>query len=194
MKWAFVHARCSYDGPHLDLQRQAATVWWQGKGGLRWCHVCRTIRTLLTFEDAPDLLVLHVGGNDLGLVKLGDLRHSISHILGQLRLLLPSTRFIYSQILPRLVWRNETKHFAIEQARKRINSFVASYILRTGGGYIRYPDICEQTSFFRVDGTHLSVLGNELFLYRLQQGLQAFLCSKISVSPSAGEDGPWLAD
>lgn len=57
-------------------------------GGLRWCHVRRTIRTLLTFEDAPDLLVLHVGGNDLGLVKLGDLRYNISNILGQLRLLL----------------------------------------------------------------------------------------------------------
>lgn len=125
VKWAFVRARCLYDGPHLDLQRQGASVWWQGRGGLRWCHMRRTFRTLLTFEDAPDLLVLHVGGNDLGLVKLGDLRYSISYIVGQLRLLLPSTRFVYSQILPRLIWRNETKHFAVEQARRRINSFVA---------------------------------------------------------------------
>lgn len=107
--------------------------------------------------------------------------------------MLPSTRCVYSQIFPRLIWRNETKHFAVEQARRRINSFAASYILHTGGAYVRYPDICEQTSFCRVDGTHLSAFGNELFLYRMQQRLQTFLSSKVSVSHSAGEVGPWLA-
>lgn len=194
VKHAFVRARSSYDGSDLGLQRYSASIWWQGRGGLRWCHLVRTIRHLLTLEDYLDLLLLHLGGNDLGQVRLGDLRFMISRLLFKLQYLLPATRFIWSQILPRLNWRSELNHAAMERARRRTNSFVASLILRNGGGYIRYPELSDQVvSFFRDDAVHLSDFANDIFLYRLQQGLQLLLTSKLSVSPATGEFGPWLA-
>ena len=136
--------------------------------------------------------MLHVGGNDLGQVPVGDLRLNILLILDELRSLLQNTTFVYSQILPSLHWRGEINHSAIEKARKRLNSFVASVIIRADGCYIKYPKIQEEMELFHSEGTHLSDFGNDLFLCRLQQGLQTFLSSAVCVSPSLREEGPWL--
>ena len=77
VKHAFARARNSFEGSQLDLNRQAASLWWQGRKSLRWCLVSGLIRTLLRHEEPPGLLVLHVGGNDLGQVPLGDLRLNV---------------------------------------------------------------------------------------------------------------------
>ena len=136
--------------------------------------------------------MIHVGGNDLGQIPLGDLRLKILLILDELRSLLPNTTFVYSQILPRLHWRREMNHSAIEKAGKRLNSFVASVIIRPVGCYIKYPEMHEDMELFHSAGTHLSDFGNDLFLYRLQQGLQTCLSSAVCVSSSLREEGPWL--
>ena len=41
------------------------------------------------------------------------------------------------------------------------------------------------------DKVHLTDLGNDILLFRLQQALQAILSKNISVSPPTGEFGPW---
>ena len=106
--------------------------------------------------------------------------------------MLPNTTFVYSQILPRLHGRREINRSAIEKARKRLNSVVASVIIRADGCYIKYPEIHEEMDLFHSDRTHLSDFGNDLFLYWLQQGLRKFLSSAVCVSPSLCEEGPWL--
>ena len=45
---------------------------------------------------------------------------------------------------------------------------------------------------FAKDKVHLSPLGNEILLHRLQTGIQSFLSSDVVVSPLDGECGPWL--
>ena len=122
VKHAFARARSSFEGPQRN--RQAASLWWQGRKSLRWCHVSGLIRTLLSYKEEPD-----------------DIRLDIVTILDTVHSLLPHTKFVYSQILPRL---HEVKHYAIEKARKRLNAFVASIIISAGGCYIKYPDICEE--------------------------------------------------
>ena len=89
VKHAFARARNSFEGSQLDLNRQAASLWWQGRKSLRWCLVSGLIRTLLRHEEPPDLLVLHVGGNDLGQVPLGAIRLNILLILDELRKFYP---------------------------------------------------------------------------------------------------------
>ena len=83
---------------------------------------------------------------------------------------------------------------AMEKIRVRLNSHVATYLLRSGGRYIRYPEIHRvNTDMFSSDRVHLSYMGNNLFLYKLQQALQTFLIdSSVKVSPTLGENGPWL--
>lgn len=82
----------------------------------------------------------------------------------------------------------------MDMVRKRLNSFVATALIRTGGKYIRYPEIqIDCPHLFAPDGVHLSELGNQFFLYRIQQGLQTLITKPTEkVSPKLGEFGPWL--
>lgn len=83
---------------------------------------------------------------------------------------------------------------AMERTRMRVNSYVATLLIGLGGKYIRYPELHKaNTGMFCKDKVHLSGMGNDMFLYRLQQALQAFLNdSSVKVSPRVGQNGPWL--
>lgn len=155
------------------------------------------VKTLLKVEDEPHMLVIHCGGNNIPAnkgSKSADLRFQLKEILGKLVKLLPSTILVWSQILPRLHWRGGINQAAMDKIRLRVNSHVATYLLRSGGKYIRYPELHkDNTGLFCGDKVHLSVMGNDLFLFRLQQALQAFLIDpSVQVSPKLGENGPWL--
>ena len=190
---AFIAARGSYGGSNLDLGRHGLSLWWQGKSGLRVRDVKNKIRTLLKVENAPDIIILHCGGNDIGQIKSYELRNQLSSILQFLHKCFPYARIIWSQILPRLKYRNENNHLALEKVRKRINSYMACLVIGTGGCYIKYPEINEQnTGFFKKDDVHLNQLGNQILLYRIQQALQRFVSSNSVISPSTGEFGAWL--
>lgn len=184
IKRAFTHARqATREGIHLDLARYGVNIWWQGKCGMKWHQVLPTIKFLLTIEEPPHILVIHCGGNDIGANPR--LRADIKQVLGKIRSLLPETMIVWSQILPRLHWRGEISHKAVDNIRKRVNSSVATYLLQAGwGAYIKYPEIAESNPDLFVDGVHLSDWGNTFFLHSLQQGLQCFLSSDIRVYPS----------
>ena len=62
------------------------------------------VRNFMRVENPPGYIVLQVGGNDLGYVKVGFLRNRIKNIIGKIRILLPNTRIIWSEILPRNQW------------------------------------------------------------------------------------------
>jgi hypothetical protein len=42
---------------------------------MRLNHLKSNLRTLSSLEDTPDVIVLHVAGNDLGAYEIGDLRY-----------------------------------------------------------------------------------------------------------------------
>ena len=66
------------------------------------------------------------------------------------------------------------------------------YGAATGCRYIRYPEITDKNTDLFCDNVHLSHIGNDLFLYRIQQALQNFSSASCSlVSPPFGEFGPW---
>ena len=139
VKHAFVKARTSYDGVNMGLQRCNATVWWQGQGGMRWNQLERKLTYLLTFEDPPDYLVLHCGGNDIGHVKSIKLRKQMEQTMKNIRNKFPKTCIIWSQILPRFEWRSKIASCHLNKIRIRINRATAKAALRSGGAYIRYP-------------------------------------------------------
>ena len=85
----------------------------------------RKIAHLLTFEDPPELLVIHCGGNDIGFVKSIILRNNVEKTLKNLQMLLPCTKIVWSQILPRLSWRPAIGEKILNKVRMRLNRFGA---------------------------------------------------------------------
>ncbi|CAG2227125.1 unnamed protein product [Mytilus edulis] len=123
----------------------------------------------------PELSSYTHWGNDLGEIKTGVLRNRLKHYLKKVTELLLNTTLVWSQILPRLTWRYSADTDAMDRSRQRINSSLASYIIRQGGHYIRYPDISPNSTFICQDGVHLTDIGNYIFLNTIQGALEAFL-------------------
>ncbi|KAJ8318103.1 hypothetical protein KUTeg_003194 [Tegillarca granosa] len=191
---AMIRAINSTFKKNLQLETNNLSVLWQGKPGMRWEQVFNKIKHLITFIDPPEFLLLHCSGNDIGSsLKSVELIHLILNTIVKIFKLLPKTRLIWSQILPRLEWRNEVNHRALKKVRVRVNRKIANFVLKNNGFYIKYPELIESnTGCFSKDNVHLSDLGNDLFLFRIQQALQTFLTTNHIVSPPYGESGPWL--
>ena len=129
---AFVHTRKSSVGINLGLSRVGLQLSWQGYGGMTTCDVMSKVRNLKRVENLPGYIVLHVGGNGLGYVKVGFLCNRIKNIIRKFRALLPNTRIIWSEILPRNQWRYSKNHAGMNRARKRINSSIGAFDLQLG--------------------------------------------------------------
>ena len=180
---------------NLGFSKQLVNLWWQGKGGLTLREVVPRLRLLLQYEAAPNYLVLHVGGNDIGQYPFKIVRQRLLTVLVEIQTLLPDTILVWSMILPRLLWRNELSNKALEKCRIRLNSMAVNLIKGFGGKYIRYPELLSKNSGLYVDNVHLSHIGNDLLLYRLQQAIQTFMHDPSCImSPPYGEFGPWLLD
>ncbi|CAG2248065.1 unnamed protein product [Mytilus edulis] len=174
---AFVHARSRTGGVNLGLHRIGVKIWWQGYGGMGLKDLESTIKRLMKYEKAPKYLVLHIAGNDLLKTKLGFLRNEIKTTLEKVQSYLPNSSIVWSQILPRTNWRHSISQDSMMACRIRINSAIASFVLKNGGHYIKYPDILPNSTFLKEDGVHLTDLGNDIFLNNLQGALEMFICS-----------------
>lgn len=172
VKRAFNFSKSTFDGPQLSLNRHRYRIWWQGKGGMKWDELIPEIENMLKWHNPPELLVIHCGGNSIGQTSVLDLRDQIRSDLSQIQSMLPATRLIWSQILPRRAWRYNTDSKPLNLAAIRLNNFAASRCIEMGGEYIKYPELAwYEEDLFLEDKVHLSPIGNDMFLYWLQANL-----------------------
>ena len=104
VKRAFLAARSRPDGVNLGLRdRLKVAIWWQGKGGMGWYEMYQKIKTLLKVADPPDYIMLHCGGNNVGYTPIKKLIQDMKATVEKISKLLPNTKVIWSQILPRKI-------------------------------------------------------------------------------------------
>lgn len=177
IKHAFLAAMLRTGGINLGLERLGIKIWWQGYAGLKFTDLKKKVIYLTRLEEAPDFLVIHCGGNDLGDPDW-PLAESIEHMsesITSLADLLPKTKLVWSQILPRKSYRYSSDLEAMERNRKRFNRATACQIQDLGGAYIKHPDIIRNINqFLGNDNVHLNPLGNKKFLSDIQGGLEYF--------------------
>lgn len=82
VKNAFTEARQRPGGSNLCLEN--IDIWWQGKSGMRASQLGGKIQTMLRYEDPPNYLLIHVGANDIGNRKVGDLRNYLTNVVTQI--------------------------------------------------------------------------------------------------------------
>lgn len=133
-------------------------------------------------EPAPDILVIHCGANDVGLVPVLAILKIIDEIFEFLHSHLPHTVITWSQLLPCVNWRycTSTSNEAMERARKRINRYGAMAALKSGGHYVLHRELTTNPvdmALYDKDGVHLSSLGNDMFLNNPRAGVEQYVKS-----------------
>lgn len=146
------------------------------------------IDTKMNSHSPPNIIVLHVGSNDLTEPNLTGkgLIENIKCSLLRYQALFKNVTIIWSSILQRRYW-----HFAplnagpeIDKKRKRVNSAICQFLLGNKGKVIKHDNImAKEVTLYRTDGTHLSKSGNSIFLNNLQGGLESLLNGNKSVFP-----------
>ena len=135
------------------------------------------VRRLLNRNPGPAILILHCGTNDILNMKSKDLRKVIRENLRDLRRLLPDTKIIWSEILPRLFYYGEREMGAGLRTTTKINRHAKQICFEIGNAHvIRHQELFPPSAyqFFRYDGVHLSVVGNIRFRQNLENALQYF--------------------
>ena len=68
----FLVSRQRPGGTNLSLnERLGVDIIWQGRGGLKLDKMKQHILLLMTVADVPSYIVIHIGGNDIGVTRLG---------------------------------------------------------------------------------------------------------------------------
>ncbi|OCT77888.1 hypothetical protein XELAEV_18028985mg, partial [Xenopus laevis] len=117
--WAEQRAGMRESGRRFGLPSEAVEVQWHGVIGLSWLQLRVWIEDKFRQEGPPDVLVLHAGGNDVGKIPMRDLIGRMKQDLVRIRARAPRLMVIWSQIVPRLVWRGARKLKEVHRTREK---------------------------------------------------------------------------
>lgn len=145
---------------------------WHGSRGMNWCQLLDTAQKLLRYKGPPGRLIIHLGGNDLASTPLKELIHKVKTDLQTLKVLMPDTHIVWSDITARHTYRHALSNPKVEKARKTLNNKVHVMICQLEGSFVRHPalkwDACD---LYRPDGVHLSDTGNDILLKDWQNAI-----------------------
>nr|XP_033794721.1 uncharacterized protein LOC117357763 isoform X2 [Geotrypetes seraphini] len=171
--WAAERAAIRPGGRHLGLSHRGLHVSWWGQRGMRWSQLLTLLERLRSRPRHPDLLLLHLGGNDVDACSGKDL---VNLIRDDLRVVLdwfPGVLLMWSDIVPRprcLASRRWTRGLS------KLNRQVGKWVVSQGGLQLlhEWVDI-SCTGLFHTDGVHLSAVGWDLLLDDFSSGCERVL-------------------
>jgi len=143
---------------------------WKGKGGAGVCAFHDLLAGLSKGGPPPQLLIIHLGTNDLVTKDEYALRQIIAVMLRDCAMMYPNTWLVWSDILPRVFYIGARSQPAIERKRRTVNRWARSQCAAVQAFCMHHPQfVWSQTSLFSYDGVHLSPMGNQLFVANLRQ-------------------------
>lgn len=146
---------------------------WLGKGGMVWNGILPEFHRFVRLDRTPDILVIHLGGNDLGLRPFRELIRDIKFDILRLWALAPDLVTVWSDIVPRKVWRYARSVERLNKARIKINRAIGRFMARNGAIVVRHKDLeAGMGDFWSTDGVHLNAIGTDLWNVGLQEGIE----------------------
>ncbi|XP_040294350.1 uncharacterized protein LOC121005644 [Bufo bufo] len=174
--WGAIRADVRPSGRQLGVSPELATVRWLGVRGMLWGGVLREVHHFVRLDRPPDVLVLHVGGNDLGKRPFRELVRDVKFDLLRIWALFPGVIIVWSDIVPRKVWRGARSVESLNKARIKVNRAVGRFMARNGGVVVRHEVLEKgEGAFWRADGVHLNAVGTDLWALGLQSGVETAL-------------------
>ncbi|OCT80289.1 hypothetical protein XELAEV_18027107mg, partial [Xenopus laevis] len=148
ISWARRRAAVKKSGQQLGFPEGRMNIHWFGIPGLRWPGVWPTL-----------------------------LRHVRSGLQG-IQGVFPDLILVWSEMVPRLVWRYARNGDKMDKSRIKVNKLMASFVRECGGVVIHHSNLDDKMpAYFSPDGGHLSELGNSFFTLALMEGIELGLLS-----------------
>ncbi|CAL9683581.1 unnamed protein product [Knipowitschia caucasica] len=171
--WAESRAKSPEVGMQLGMDPSRVSLWWRGTQGMTWSQLLPQLHQLKVLWPNPDVLIVHLGGNDLN-DSPTDLLTAVRRDLSSIRSIFPRCLLVWSHILPRRVWRHSSDSHEVDLVRSTVNRRIHSVISELGGVSLAHDNIrCgANTGLYRVDGVHLSPKGIDVFNLNLQDLLE----------------------
>lgn len=163
---------------NLRLENIKVDITWTGIRGMHWRDLIPKVRQMLSVSQAgpPSMMILHLGSNDLVDRPCAELQEAIANDIQLLHQLCPKTVLVWSDVLCRLFWFGAGNLRAVERKRARINRKGRKVVRAFGGKIIHHTEISfDCPGLFRKDGTHLSDIGNDIFITDFQSALETFV-------------------
>lgn len=154
-------------------------VHWMGKGGMVWAGLLQKIQYEMLHKANPAMIIIHVGGNDI--VRINGVQFAMKQKedIEYLQSVFPKTIIVWSDILPRLVWKFATSDAdgpTLDLKRKRVNRRARQAITRIPCGRVMTHKITRNApNNFLPDGTHLAEEGNNIFIDSIKKAIEQFL-------------------
>lgn len=109
----------------------------------------------------PDIVILYAGWNDLGKVKTLQLFSELRRDISFMKWLLPKMPFVFSEIVPRLIW-HAGQFLFFKQIQKRVNR--SKFMLFVNGWLLWHIDLEGFIlGLYSLNMFHLSEIGLDIF-------------------------------
>ena len=167
-------------GKERDQLQGGGVVKWRGKRGGHFSDVVSTLVYCLSKKSYPTTIIIHTGTNNILNKRTNKyiLRQIIPAMLLSIRNILPLTRIIWSDILPRMSYGEENPGSG---AGKRVANFInnqAQKAIHSMGNacFISHKDLFSPPTYrlFRGDGLHLNDAGLIVFRMSFSEALCYF--------------------
>ena len=145
------------------------SICWHGKRGMVWSELLSELGSMSYSHHLPNILIIHLGGNDIGKQNTLNLIFQIKHVIRFIKAMYPDSVIVFSEIIPRLKWLKSEVFRPFEKIRKRINRMVEKFMSLGYGFSCRHWEL--EGGFpglYRDDGIHLSDIGLDILNNDLQ--------------------------
>ncbi|XP_075448420.1 paraspeckle component 1 isoform X1 [Ascaphus truei] len=175
-------------GEHLGLGPQRVQISWFFRRDMVWDQLLPTLMQLAREIGKPEVLLIHLGGNDVGGIRGIDLINKMKADLSFVKDVFKETIVVWSEILPRTAWNDTENYKAIDKLRRKINKCISDYMESVGSLSITYVE-CEKTcpGFSSSDGVNLSKRALDLFNVQLKTSIESALSYLTGVKKSANK-------
>lgn len=158
--WAHQRAPISNSS---DLGLKNAHITLHGIRGMKWFSLVETVNSL-TEDNIPDIIVIHLGSNDISFCNPLPLIKKMKADLSLFTEKFENTIMIFSEVLSRRFW-GRIDSWEGEKKKMHISKEVGPFIEEKGGKVVGHNRIYwKNKSLFRGDGIHLSDKGNDILL------------------------------
>lgn len=119
--WGAKRADVRPNGLQLGFRREQLQIRWLGLRGALWCRMLPEIHHFEALDRYPNILVLHAGGKDMAVRASRNIIRDIKTNLLRLWSACPSMIVVWSDIVPRKVWRQAWSVDCVNKARVKVN-------------------------------------------------------------------------